>query len=165
MSFNFQEVSRILSNPSWDIIVLFFFVAVGFFYGISAGRAKLVSFMLSVYVGGFLFDNFSYIDELIKNGSIAEKFFSKVFIFFLLVLALNILFSKIITSGADNKKWWHALLISFSTSGLLFSYIFHIFPGKNIFTFSPLIQNLFASNDAFFWWLILPILALFFARK
>ena len=165
MSFNFQEVSRILANPSWDIIVLFFFIAVGFFYGISAGRAKLISFMLSVYVGGFLFGNFSFLNGIIKNGSIAERFFSNVFVFFLLVLALNALFSKIITSGADDKKWWHALAISFSTSGLLFSYIFHIFPGKNIFTFSPLIQNLFASNGAFFWWLILPIIALFFARK
>lgn len=154
-----------MANPSWDIIVLFFFVAVGFFYGISAGRAKLISFMLSVYIGGFLFENFSYLNEIIKSGSIAEKFFSKVFIFFLLVLALNILFSKIITSGADDKKWWHAFIISFFTSGLLFSYIFHIFPGKNIFTFSPLIQNLFASNSAFFWWLILPLVALFFARK
>jgi len=165
MSFNFHEVSRILANPSWDIIILFFFVAVGFFYGISAGRAKLISFMMSVYVGGFLFENFSFLKEMVKTGSLAERFFSNAFVFFLLVLALNVLFSKIITSGADDKKWWHALLISFSVSGLLFSYIFHIFPGRSIFTFSPLIQNLFASNSAFFWWLILPLIALFFGRK
>lgn len=165
MSFNFQEVSRILANPSWDIIVLFFFVAVGFFYGISAGRAKLISFMLSVYIGGFLFDNFDFLREIIKSGSVAERFFSNVFVFFLLALALNVLFSKIIVSGADDKKWWHALLISFTTSGLLFSYIFHIFPGRSVFTFSPIIQSLFASNNAFFWWLILPIVALFFGRK
>ncbi len=164
---SFEQINAILGNPSWDILVVFAFVAVGFFYGISAGKTRLISFLFALYVSGFLFKNFYYLDRLIKGGTIVETFFARGFVFFLIVLALSALFSRFIEAHQDSseKNWWHILLISFLASGLLFSYLFHLFPAREIFTFSPVVQNIFASDAAFFWWLTLPLVALFLARR
>lgn len=164
---DFQQINAILGNPSWDIIVLFAFTAVGFFYGISAGKTRIVSFLFSLYVAGFLFENFYYLDRIIKGGTLIEIFLSRVFLFSLIALALNALFSRFIESHCEEseKNWWHVLLLSFLSTGLLFSYLFHLFPVREIFTFSPIVQSFFASDAAFFWWLTLPLVALFAARN
>ena len=162
-----KQINLLFHNPSWDVIVIFAFIAVAFFYGVSAGKSKLLAFLFSLYVSGFLFENFYYIDKLITGKTMMEEFLFRGFIFAVIVAVLTILFSKILTPSYDSgpKNWFKSLLLSFVSVGLLFSYLFHIFPGREIFTFSPLVQNLFASNGAFFWWLILPLIALFLARK
>lgn len=162
-----EKISNILSNPSWDIIVLFFFVSVGFFYGISAGKNRFVSLLFSLYVAGFLFENFFYLDKFIGKGNIFEVFLARVFVFLIMVFLLNILFFKVfrLNTESGERKWWQIFLISLFSSGLFFSYIFHLFPSKEIFTFSPVVQNLFVSDAAFFWWLTLPLVALFLIRK
>ncbi len=164
---NFEQLSAVLGNPSWDVIVIFAFVAVGFFYGISAGKTRLISFLFSLYVSGFLFEHFNYLDKLIRSGTVLGTFLSRVFVFFIIVLALNALFVRFIEvhPGSSEKNWWHILLVSFLSSGLLFSYLFHLFPIHGVFTFSPVVQTFFASDAAFFWWLTLPLAALFLARK
>ena len=164
---DFNQISQLLRNPSWDIVVFFAFIALGFFYGIAAGRRRLISFLLSIYISGFLFENFHYLERLIRGESLVSTFFARVFFFFLIVLAVSALLSSFIEGhGAPNEKnWLHSLGLSFLGAGLLFSYFFHLFPAREIFEFSPLIQKLFASDSAFFWWLTLPLVSLFLARR
>lgn len=96
-----------------------------------------------------------------------EEFLFRIGIFGFIVIALIVLFLRIMESDFETgpKHWFKSFFISFSSTGLLFSYLFHIFPGKDVFTFSPLVQNLFASNAAFFWWLFLPLIGLFLSRN
>jgi hypothetical protein len=164
---DFKQINLLLHNPSWDVIVIFAFIAIGFFYGISAGKSKLLAFLFSLYVSAFVFENFYYLDKLVKGKTLTEDLLFKGFIFLAIVVALTILFSKVLTSTYDSgsRNWFKSLLLSFMSVGLLFSYLFHIFPGREIFTFSPLVQNIFASNGAFFWWLTLPLVALFLVRR
>jgi hypothetical protein len=164
---NFETLNTILKNPSWDVVVFFVFLAVGFFYGISAGRSKLLALVFSLYVSGFLFENFYYLGEITNGRTIMEEFLIRGGVFLALVIVLTVTFSKVLVSGYDSgpKNWWKAFLLSFSATGLLFSFLFHLFPGREVFTFSPMIQNIFASNASFFWWLLTPLVALFIARK
>ncbi len=162
-----KSINIILHNPSWDVLALFAFIAVGFFYGLSVGRSKLLALIFSLYVSGFLFENFYYLDRLVIAKNPMEEFLFRGFIFFILVVLTTILFSRVLISGYDSgpKNWLKSFLLSFIASGLLFSYLFHVFPGKEIFTFSPLVQFLFASNAAFFWWLFAPLFVLFITRR
>ena len=162
-----KDFSIYLSNPSWDVIAFFAFVAIGFFYGISAGKSNLLSLLFSLYIAGFIFENFYYLDKLLTGQNAMELFLFRAFIFAVLTGILFILFSQVLVSGYDSgaRNWWKSLLLSFMATGLLFSFLFHLFPGKEIFTFSPMVQSLFASDSAFFWWLSLPLIALFLARK
>ncbi len=164
---NFNQISLVLRNPSWDLIAIFAFVAIGFFYGIYAGKPKLLAFLFSLYISGFLFENFYYLDEWVKGRTIFEEFMFRAVIFAVLVLILAVLFGRFFGGdyGASRRDWWKSFLLSFMSAGLLISYLFHLIPSKEILTFSPVIQNLFVSNAAFFWWLAIPLATLFFIRR
>ncbi len=164
---NLQTISKILSNPTWDLLVIFFFVAIGFFYGLTLGKTKLISVLFSLYVSGFVFENFSYLDFLTKGRPLFESFLFRAGAFAVLIIILTILFNRILvrdyTSGS--REWWKIFLLSFLETGLLMSFIFQLLPARQIFNFSPIVQNIFASPSAFFWWLTLPLVALFFIGK
>lgn len=161
-----SQINIILRNPTWDLIALFAFISVGFFYGIFAGRSKLLAFLFSLYVSGFLFENFIYLEQF-QTKTFLEIFLIKIIAFTLLAVILTFMFSKFFSSSLSSgpKTWWKALFLSFSSAGLFFSYLFHLLPAKSIFTFSPIIQTLFASDTVFFWWLVLPLMVIFIVRE
>ena len=164
---NLETISKILTHPTWDLMVIFFFIAAGFFYGISAGKTRLIAVLFSLYVSAIVFENFSYLDFLTKSRPLIEVFLVRSAIFGILVVLLAMLFNKHLsrdyTSGT--KVWWQIFLLSFLEVGLLMSFIFQLLPAKELFTFSPIVENIFASSRAFFWWLTLPLVALFVTVK
>jgi len=165
---NLETISRILTHPTWDFLIVLFFVAAGFFYGITSGKTKLIAVLFSLYVSGLIFENFSYLDFFIKGRPLLEVFLLRAAVFTIIVILLSALFNKVLwrdgNSGA--REWWQVFLLSFLEVGLLMSFIFQFLPAKELFNFSPLVKNIFASNRAFFWWLTLPLVSLFFlARK
>lgn len=163
MSLDFQNFSKIISHPTWDVLVLLFFIAAGFFYGISRGKRGLIGALFAIYAAQIIFSNFSYLDFLVKRRSVFEIFLFRAAIFFIFVIILSILFTKVISRGREIERGWgKVFMLSFLESGLLISSLFQLFPLKKLFTFSPLSQYLFVSESAYFWWLVLPILSLIF---
>jgi len=165
---NLESISKILSHPTWDLMVIFFFVAAGFFYGISAGKTKLIAVLFSLYVSALIFQNVYYFDAFIKGRNLLETFLFRAAIFLIIVFLLALLFNKLLPhdTAPGMKSWPSIFILSFLETGLLMSLIFQLLPAKELFTFSPVVQNIFASDKVLFWWLTLPLVALFFiARK
>lgn len=164
---NLETISKILTHPTWDLLAIFFFVAIGFFYGITLGKTKLIAVLFSLYISGFVFENFSYLDFLTKGRPLFEAFLFRATAFGILIIILTFLFNRVLsrdyTSGT--REWWKIFLLSFLETGLLMSFIFQLLPAKQLFSFSPLVENVFASSRAFFWWLTLPLVALFFIAR
>lgn len=162
-----QTISRILSNPTWDLMVILFFIAAGFFYGITVGKTKLIAMLFSFYVSGLVFENFSYLDFVTEGRPLIEIFLFRAAAFAILVIILAVLFNRFLPHdyASGTREWWRIFILSFLEVGLLMSLIFQLFPAKELFNFSPFVENLFASSRAFFWWLTLPLVALFFVRK
>ena len=156
-----------LSNPSWDLVFIFSLIAVMFFYGISKGKSKIVLLMFSLYITGFLFNNFHYIDSLTVGETIMEALLFKLFIFFMMVIILNTFFARFFELQMDSgeKNWWQILLLSTFLSCLLFVYIFQLFGVEEIFSFSPIMLSLFAPQELFFWWLVAPLVTLVIVRR
>lgn len=164
---NLQSISKILSHPTWDLMIILFFLAAGFFYGITAGKTKLIAVLFSLYVSGLVFENFSYLVFLTKGRTLVETFLVRSVAFAVLIILLTILFSRILSrdTTSGTRVWWQVFLLSFLETGLLMSFIFQLLPAKELFAFSPVVQNFFASSRAFFWWLTLPLVALFFVSR
>jgi len=156
-------ISSILSNPTWDILVIFFFIAGGFFYGLSVGKRKLIAVLFGIYAGQLLFENLNILNFIVDGRDLIEVFLFRVLTFAVIVLLLSYLFIKTIFRGGgdDTKIWWQIFLMSFLESGLLISSVFRLLPESDLFNFSPIVHYFFASQGAFFWWLILPLPALF----
>lgn len=164
--YNLETISKILSNPTWDLLVLFFFLAAGFFYGLMAGKKKLLAVLFSIYISIILLDNFGYLDFFTQKEDIFTVFLVRAFAFFTLIILLGILFAKTIFRGSAKKeKWWQVFVLSFLEVGLLISAAFQLLPAKDLFVFSPIVQIFFASDKMFFWWLTLPLVALFFILR
>lgn len=164
---NLDAISKILNHPTWDVVVIFLFIAVGFFYGLSTGKTKLIAVLISLYVSAFLFKNISYIDSFVKGRNILETLLFRAAILAITIFLLAILFNRLLprdgVSGA--KSWLSVFLLSFLEAGLLASLIFQLLPVKKIFVFSPLTQALFASNNALIFWLTIPLIVLFFISR
>ncbi len=157
---SFQDISRLVSNPSWDLIVILFFVAAVVFYGLVAGRRYLVSVLISTYISAFIFENFRFLDFLAKDRGIMEVFLIRSASFFVILILVTLALSRLVRRDLDAKIWWQIFLLSFLEVGLLMSLMFRFLPVRALFTFSPVVENLFAGEAAFFWWLIGPIVAL-----
>lgn len=158
-----QAISKILGNPTWDLLAVFFFIAAGFFYGISSGKNKLIAVLFSLYISALIFENFSYLGFMEKGRPLLEVFIFRGAVFTALIFVLAVLFNRLLYRSAisGTKVWWEIFVLSFLEAGLLMSFVFQLLPAKDLFAFSPLVKNIFASSSAFFWWLILPIIALF----
>jgi len=160
---NISSISSVLSHPTWDVLVIFFFIAAGFFYGFSAGIKRLIAVLFGLYTGQLIFENLHFLDFFVKGMDLTEIFLFRIVAFAIIVLILSYFFSKTIFTGGygETKIWWHIFLLSFLEVGLLMSVVFRLFPASDIFTFSPVVSYVFASRGAFFWWLVLPLCALF----
>jgi hypothetical protein len=164
---NLQNISKVLSNPSWDLMVVLFFIAAGFFYGITLGKTKLIAALFSLYISALVFENFSYLDFLLKGQPLLEVFLFRALVFAILIVLLTILFNRFLSQDnvSGTREWWKIFVLSFLEVGLLMSFVFRLLPAKELFDFSPLVENLFASSRAFLWWLTLPLVALFFVSR
>jgi hypothetical protein len=164
---NLDAISKILNHPTWDIVALLFLVAVGFFYGLSAGKTKLLAVLTSLYVSAFLFENISYIDSFVRGRNILETLLFRAAILAVIIFLLTVAFNKLLSrdSASGAKSWLSALLLSFLETGLLASLIFRLLPVKQVLVFSPLAQNLFASDNALIFWLTAPLIVLFFISR
>jgi len=161
-----ETVSRILSNPAWDLLIMFFFLAFGFFYGISAGTRRLLALLFATYIGILLFENFSYLNFFTQERSLLEVFVFRAIAFLTLIALLTFLLNRTIFSQLDkSNKVWRVLALSFLETGLLISAVFQLLPAKELFTFSPVTETLFASTEFFFWWLTLPLISLLWLVK
>ncbi len=161
-----ESVSKILSNPTWDLLVVLFFVAAGFFYGMVAGKKKLLAVLFAIYISIVLLPNFGYLDYFTQDGGIFTVFLTRALAFFTLIVLLGFLFAKTIFRGKPKKeKFWQIFVLSFLEVGLFMSASFQLLPAKDLFDFSPLVQTFFASSGIYFWWLTLPLVALFFILR
>ncbi|MEK7595959.1 MAG: hypothetical protein AAB564_00165 [Patescibacteria group bacterium] len=159
---NLAAFSSIFANPTWDILTVFFFVAAGFFYGISAGRTRMVAVLFSIYISQLLFEHTRFINFFLEDREILEIFLLKAAAFFALIVILShFLIRSVFSRSEDSGVWWQIFLLSFSEVGLLISAVFRLLPAVELFTFSPLVSYFFASPNAYFWWLILPLIVLF----
>jgi len=164
--FNLEILTKTISNPTWDILVLFFFLATGFFYGILAGKKKLLSVLFSLYISILLWNNFPYLNALTQGKELQDAFLFQLTSFLVFIIILAILFNKTIFRGSvKSKKWWPVFILSFLEIGLFTSAIFQFLPTKEMFSFSPITEILFASEKAFFWWAVLPLISLFFILR
>lgn len=162
----FQDTTaQILSHPTWDLILLFVLLAAGFFYGLSAGRRKIVSSIIYTYVAYALVPAMPY-ERLIKIFDVKSPSLLKI-IFFVVVFALLLFFLGRGggRSFASSASWWQIFLLSFAQAGLTIHIILSFLPPERIGQLAPLTRTLFANPDLHLWWLALPLLLLFVLRR
>lgn len=159
-------LDQILSHPTWDILLIFFFIAAGFFYGISAGKRRIVSALLFTYVTIAVFPLLP-IEKIANLAEIKTIFYVKSVLFAVLFFALYFLLGnkKLRFGFSKGESWWQLFLLSFLQVGLLLNTIFALLPPEKIKILAPVTREIFAKPQTKIWWYVLPLLALFIIKK
>jgi hypothetical protein len=157
---------QLLSHPSWDLVLIFLFLAIGFFYGISAGRRRITSALLFTYVAIAIFPVIP-VEKLAEITQTKNIFYLKsasfLGVFFILYLLLG---SKKIGFGFQRgESWWRLFLLSFSQTGLMLQVFFSFLPPETLKTLAPITRQMFAQPQSKFWWFIIPLAVLFIVKK
>lgn len=154
-----------ITSLSSDVIIIIAVSVVLFWFATHYGKRTMITLMLSLYAAFVLFTVFPY-EEYVRSivgesfNSLALSFgiFFVFFIFFSLVIH-RIICAEYTSSGV--RRWFEAAVLSAVTTTFLLALSYHIFPIEEIYNFGAPIDALFASEELFFWWLIVPFFGMF----
>lgn len=163
-----ETINSFLSNPTWDILLLLFFFAAVFVYGLMVGRNRIIVLLFASYPAALINEYVKYPGNFLENLNVSQMIFLKSFTFFILSLLIFLILKKSGFSRKElNKKTGQVLFLSFLNVGLwaniVFGYALAI--SAEVIKLAPLTRLLFGSTPSHIIWLVLPILILFWLEK
>jgi hypothetical protein len=144
------------------ILVFSFFIAIA----LMKGRYAIVNIIFALYLALLVSLKFPYFDFFLNAGSPSSNAVVMIVIFSIFTILGIVLFRRHIPGddyeNAFQHFWTKVLLASMATI-LVMAYSYQeILPVTELITPGSPIQSLFAPEDNFFWWLVLPLVTLFF---
>lgn len=133
-------------------------------YTMWKGRYALINIIFALYLALLISLKFPYYDTLLHTSS-GDTAFAKISIFVIFVIIGTFLFRRHIPGDDYEPAFQHfgkKIILAVSATILIMIFSFHALPVTEIVHTSTPIQALFAPQAHFFWWLILPIIVLFF---
>lgn len=133
-------------------------------YGMAKGRYSLVNVILALYLAFLVTLKFPYYASL-GSGDAEGGAIAKILIFLVLTIVGMMLFRRLIPGDDYETAFsglWRKILLASVATVLVMIFSFHALPVTEIITPGTPIQELFASSEKFFWWLMLPLAVLFF---
>ncbi|MFA5996069.1 MAG: hypothetical protein WCW27_03985 [Patescibacteria group bacterium] len=155
-----------LNNPSWDMFLVGFFVVGAGLYGLSLGKDRIISIMISIYMALAVV---AALPQFVLNVKINSSFTVQITAFFAVFVVLFFFLSRqaVLNSLAPSShgKWWQVIIFSFLHVGLLLSVTLSYLPPQLLTKFSELSRFIFTGEWPRFAWIIAPILAMIFLGK
>jgi hypothetical protein len=159
------------SSPSWDLFIILFFVVFSMLYGVSLGRDRILSIIIAIYMALAVVHTvpaFSGIAGEQLSVSVGSTFAFRVTLFLGTLLLIFFFLSRSALSwtlgGQDTGPLWQVVLYSILHVGLLISVTLSFLPTQTIGLFAPITRSLFLSETGRMVWVVLPIIAMVFAR-
>ena len=154
---------QILSHPTWDLILIFALLAIGFFYGVSRGRRRATSTLLTTYVTFAVFSvmPLQRIADLVGTQMIVIK----LGVFIILFLTLLVLLAPRRMRVFRAYAWWQVLVLSILETGLLIHILFSFLAPETVRLLAPLTRTLFANPALHVWWFTIPLMIFIVVRR
>lgn len=150
-----------LSNPTWDLFLVGFFIVGALLYGLSLGKDRIIAIMVSIYMALAVV---ATLPDFVLNIKVNESYtvqitaFISVFIVLFFLLSRQAVLNALAPTGEG--KWWQTLVFSVLHVGLLVSVTLSFMPETVLNKFSPLTQYIFTNDWTKFGWIAAPIVAM-----
>lgn len=161
-----NEANQLIQNfnwhtPSWDLFIILFWGVAAVFYAFAAGRGRIISLLMSLYISKLLVLQAPWLASAI-NQKLPSSFASlqQLVSFLIIFILLFILLSRYaFRTSADGRHFASlpfALVFAILQIGLLINTVLGYLSvsGKS---FSPLVSLIFLSSSSAFIWLALPL--------
>lgn len=164
----FQSLVRNFNwhSPSWDLFILLVWLVASVLYAFAAGRGRLLSILVSVYMAKLLVIEAPFLNNVVNQKlHIVTASLQQLATFGALFLMLFFFLSKYgFRTAADGRGGGASLIFGIPFAvlqiGLLINIVMSFLPGPVQMSFSPVVQFLFLQHGANFVWLLLPIVFL-----
>ncbi|MHB8871002.1 MAG: hypothetical protein ACYC5G_00900 [Candidatus Doudnabacteria bacterium] len=161
-SVNFQ-------NPSWDAFIFFFWAIVAVIYSFSAGRGRIISILVAVYMSELLVIQAPFLSTAVGDQFGLALYLGRLITFLVLFGFFFLVLSKFVfRTSVENRRWgsWiFSLFFAVLQVGFLISVILSFLPPELKSSFAPLVKFVFISDTSNFIWLLLPIAFLVFMGR
>lgn len=156
---NFQK-------PTWDLVIIVFFLIAAFVYGLSLGRERIIIVLISIYMAFAVisaapwFKGFTWLS---LGDNRAFIFPTAIFLVSFMLIFYWLSRSPLLAALGQSQspgQWWQVILFSLLHIGLLTSITLSFLPPSAHTELSPLTRQLFTGSTTLFYWIIAPIAAL-----
>jgi cation transport ATPase len=151
-------------TPSWDLFILLIWGVGSILYAFSAGRGRIISMLMSLYISKLLVSEAPWITQAVNEkltGSLIglQQLVSFLLIFLVLFIFLSRFAFKTSADGRHLASIPFAIVFSILQIGLLIQNILAYLSatGKE---FSALVTAIFLVPGASFFWLLAPLVFL-----
>jgi hypothetical protein len=158
-----QDGIRILQESLYWIIAFSAFLA----YAMVRGKQSLINLILGLYIALLISLKFPYYD-FILGGTRADGTMDSVImiaLFAVFTLGATFMFSRLIPRDFEDHPFrglHKKILFAALASVLVMAFTYHALPVTDLITPGSPIQALFGPESNFFWWLLVPLVGLFF---
>ncbi len=156
-------------NPSWDAFIFFFWAIVAVIYSFSAGRGRIISILVAVYMSELLVIQAPFLSTAVGDKFGLALYLGRLITFLVLFGFFFLVLSKFVfRTSVENRRWgsWlFSLIFAVLQVGFLISVILSFLPPEIKGSFAPLVKFVFISETANFVWLLLPIAFLVFMGR
>ena len=165
------DFSKLSENLNLGPTTLFVGLALVFMilYGLSLGKTKALISLLGIYVALAFDATFPYLEQLHDALPIEiEIYATRLVVFMLMYLLTFAILNKSFASKRLTLKDSSIIsvsVISLTQIGLLVAIITNIIPDEIIEKMPEYLSAYFATKEALFFWIIVPIFMLIFFRK
>jgi hypothetical protein len=157
---DFAAFGLILKESLFMVIVFSVFLL----YAMGKGRYALVNLIFALYLALLISLEFPYYAQ-IATGDGQGSAVAKILIFLVFVI-LGVILHRRHIPGDDYEPAFQyflkKILLALGATILVMIFSFHALPVTEIITPGTPIQSLFAPQEHFFWWLMAPLILLFF---
>ncbi len=154
------SIVGLLKESIFPILVF----AVVLLYAMARGRQSVINLILSLYFALLISLKFPYFDLVLTSESQSTNASIMIAIFALFTIGGLFLFGRLIPNDDYDtgfQGFGKKILFALMATILVMAYSYHAIPVTDIITPGSPMQSLFAPEDRFFWWLILPLIGLF----
>ena len=126
------------------------------------GRQQMVNLIFGLYFGLL----FTYTAPFSDNADLGNLWLS-IAIFLAATTGATVVTGKLMPEPFREKKFeslGKKLFLACAATILVVLFSFHVIPVQDIVNISSPVRNLFASEAAFFWWLIAPFILLYWHK-
>ena len=134
------------------------------FVAIFRGRQAIINLIFGLYLALLISLVFPYYDVLLGEATGTMAAAIKLVVFAIFTVLMTWLCSRIMPDEFQEKKMetmGKKILLAFAATILVMIFSFQVLPVTEFLTPGTPIQSLFAPEEYFFWWLLLPLIVLF----
>ena len=148
-----------LSSFSTDFFAFIVITAAVLLFALYFGRDRIAPLIAALYGALTLYGAFPF-------PSMVQGPYMQIGLYVVFTVLLFIAFSGLSYFMAARSGGFVAeIIMAVLIAGFLLAVSIHILPVQEVYAFTGATKDLFASNQAFFWWLVGPAVGLFFIGR